>query len=60
MQPRRAPHHVIQAPTSEGFAQGPCLAAGMEFEQATFHTEGTEHHQSTITPLMIDEAIAWI
>ena len=45
-QPRRAPHHVIQAITSEELVQGPYVAARVEFEPATFRTEGTEHHHS--------------
>ena len=48
MQPRRAPHNVIQATTSEGLAQGPYVAAsGMK--SAIFRTEGTDHHQSATT-----------
>ena len=43
-QPRSAPHHVIEAITSEGFAQGPYVAARAGFEPAIFRTEGTEHH----------------
>src|SRR6218665_1358893 len=42
MQPFRAPHHVIQATTSEGLAQGPYVVARVGFEPATFHTQGTE------------------
>jgi len=41
------PHHVIQAITSEGLAQGPYVAARGVFEPATFLTEGTHHHHST-------------
>jgi len=40
-QPRRAPHHIIQATTCEGLAQGPSMAARVGFKLATFHTEGT-------------------
>ena len=43
-QPRRAPHHNIQATPSEGFAQGPYLVARVGFETATFHAEVAEHH----------------
>ena len=42
--PRRAPHHVIQATTSEELAQGPYVSDS-EFEPGTFPTEDTEHHQ---------------
>ena len=42
----RAPHHVIQAITSEGLAQGPYVAARGGIEPATFRTEGTEHYHS--------------
>jgi len=44
-----APHHVIQAITSEGFAQVPYVVAS-GFVPVTFHTKGTEHHQSATTP----------
>jgi len=44
-QPRRSPHHVIQANTSEGLAQGLHVAAKVEFEPATFRTE---HHRASI------------
>jgi len=44
-QPRRAPHHVMQATTSEGLAHGPYVAARWGSERATFRTEGTEHHR---------------
>ena len=44
MQPLRAPHHVIQATTSEGLAHGPYVVARVGFEPATFRTKGTEHH----------------
>jgi len=50
-QPRSASHHVIQSTTSEGLAQGPYVATRVGFEPATFRTEGTEHHNSTTTPL---------
>jgi len=40
----RWPHHIIQAPTSEGLAQGPCVAAS-GIEPVTFRAEGTKHHQ---------------
>ena len=43
--------HVIQALTSEVFAQGPYVAARVGFEPATFRTEGTEHHHLATTPL---------
>jgi len=36
-QPRLVPHHVIQATTSEGLAQGPYVVARVRFEPATFH-----------------------
>ena len=41
-QPRRVPHHVLQATTSEGLAQGPYVAAKMGFEPATLRMQGTE------------------
>ena len=41
-QPRREPHHAIQATVSGGLAQGPYVAARMGFKPATFHTE--HHH----------------
>jgi len=41
-QPHRAPHHVIQATTSEGLAKG-----GVDL--GTFLTEGTLHHDSSTT-----------
>ena len=44
-----APHHVIQATSSEGLAQGPYVSA-IWIEPATFCTEGTENHQSATTP----------
>ena len=34
-QPHRVPHHVIQAITSEGLAQGPYVVARVGFEPAT-------------------------
>ena len=40
-------HHIIQAITSEGLAQGPCVAARGGVESATFRTKGTECHHST-------------
>ena len=49
-QPRSAPHNVIQAPTSEGLAQGPYVAAKVVFKPATFHTEDTKYHPSATTP----------
>src|SRR6218665_803423 len=50
-QPRRAPHHVIQATTSEGVAQSPYMsvAARVGVEPSTLRTEGTKHHYS-VTP----------
>ena len=51
-QPRRAPHHVIQATTNEGLAQGPYVTARVVFEPATFRTEGTEYHHSATTALV--------
>src|SRR6218665_3184388 len=39
---RRAPHHVIQATTSKGLAQGPYVQARVGFEPATLQTQGTE------------------
>jgi len=50
-QPHRAPHHVIQATTSEGLAQGPYVAARVGFKPATFSIEFTKHHHSATTPL---------
>ena len=50
-QPRRAPHHVTKATTSEGLAKGSYVADRMGFEQATFRTEGTEHHHWATTLL---------
>ena len=41
-QPRRAPHHIIQATMSEGIAQGPYIAAKVGFEPATLQTQDTE------------------
>jgi len=41
-QPRRVPHHVIQATASEGLAQGPYMVAKVGFEPATLLIEGTE------------------
>ena len=41
-QPRWAPHHVIQATTSEGLAQGPYLAARVGLEPATLRMQSTE------------------
>jgi len=51
-QSRRAPHHAIQVTTSEELAQGPYVAARVEFKSATFRTEGTEHHHWATTPLL--------
>jgi len=42
-QPRRLRHHVIQATTSEGLAQGRYVVASGT-NQATFRIEGTEHN----------------
>ena len=50
-QSRRVPHHVIQATTSEGLAQGPYVAARVGFKPATFSIEFTKHHHSATTPL---------
>ena len=44
MQPCRAPHHVIQATTSEGLAQGSYVVAKVGFEAVTFRNEGNEHY----------------
>src|SRR6218665_3894718 len=54
-QPRRAPHHVIQATTytSEGLAQRSCVAARVGFEPAIFRNGGTEHHHLATTPSSI-------
>ena len=41
-----------KASMSEGLAQGPCVAARVGCEPATFRTEGTEHHHSTTTSLI--------
>ena len=41
-QPRRAPHHVIRATTSEGLAQGPYVVARVGFEPVTLLMQGTE------------------
>ena len=38
----RAPHHVIQATTSEGLAQGPYVVARVRFKSATLLMKGTE------------------
>ena len=35
-------HHVIQAITSEGLAQGPYVAVRVKFEPATLLMQGTE------------------
>ena len=41
-QPRRAPHHVMQATTSEEFAQNAArVAARVGFEPATLWMQGT-------------------
>jgi len=41
-QPRRAPHHVIQATTSEGLAQGPYVVARVGFKLVAIFR--TKHH----------------
>ena len=41
-----APHHIIQATTSERLAQGSYVAARVEVEPATLRTKGAEHHHS--------------
>ncbi len=46
-QPHRAPHHFIQATTSEGLAQDPYMAASGGIEPTTLRTEGTDPHHST-------------
>ena len=54
-QPGRAPHHVIQATTSEGLAQGPYVAARVRFEPATLRMQGTEplnHHAPKFLPAL--------
>jgi len=64
-QPRREPHHAIQATVSGGLAQGPYVAARMGFEPATFHTE--HHHWATMSqanysvhqPLWYSSRIQW-
>jgi len=48
------PHHVIQAITSEGIAQGPYVAAKGGVEPAIFHTKGTDHHNSTTHALKLN------
>ena len=40
-QPCRAPHHIVQATTSAGLAQGPYVAR-VGFEPATMRMQGTE------------------
>ena len=52
-QPRRAPHHVIQATTSERLSHGPYVAIRAKFEPATFGFECTEHHHWATTPLWL-------
>ena len=49
-QPRRAPHYVIQATTSEGLAQGLLMVGRVGFKPATFLTEGTKHHHWATMP----------
>ena len=39
---RHAPHHAIQAATSEGLAQGPYVAARVGFEPVTLQMQGSE------------------
>src|SRR6218665_2341485 len=56
-QPRRASHHVVQATTSEtceGLAQGPYVAARVEFEPATFGRSFTPkiHRQQRVKDLL--------
>ena len=50
-QPRSAPHHIIQATTSEGLAQGPYMAARVGFEPATNRTKVTESNTEPPCPL---------
>ena len=57
-QPRRAPHHVIQATTSERLAHGSYVVASGT-EPATFRTEGTEHHHWATTPVHILRGEQW-
>ena len=45
-QPYRAPHHVVQASTSEGLAQDLYVAARGKVEPVTYRTEGKERHHS--------------
>jgi len=40
-QPRRAPHHVIQATTSEGLAQGPYMVARVGFKSVTLSNDSS-------------------
>ena len=46
-QPRREPHHVIQATTSEGLAQGPYVVAS-GFRTSDLRTE--HHHVAVHAP----------
>ena len=41
-QPRRAPHHIIQATTSERLAHRPYVAARLGFEPATLQKQNTK------------------
>jgi len=46
-QPRRAPHHAMQATTSEGLAEGLYVAVRVGFESATLRLQGGTYHGAT-------------
>ena len=49
-QPLRTPHHIIQATTSEGLAQGPYVVARVWFEPATLRMQGRELTTEPLRP----------
>ena len=51
-QPRRAPHHVIQAAASEGLVQGHYVAARVGLKPVTLRTQGTELTTEPPRPLV--------
>ena len=52
-QQHRAPHHAIQATTSEGLAQSPYVVARVGFELATLRIQGTRLTTERHAPLCI-------
>jgi len=48
---------VLQATVSEGLAQGPYVAAGVEFESVTLRTQGTKHTTEPPCPTFILQII---